>query len=104
MGYKSVCINCRIAFNNNANSPEKCLCCGETVILLPHRFRPPSKSNDEEWKTVKFLVQNGFPYQHIYKVQSLKKINVRENYAAYPKTLRDAKEFVKLYEAQSKLK
>ncbi|HYC84133.1 MAG TPA: hypothetical protein VEB86_02880 [Chryseosolibacter sp.] len=51
---------------------------------------------------MKYLVDNGFTYQHIYEEietkdkQKIKRINV-----AYPDNLRDAKEFVTKYRDQA---
>jgi len=80
------------------NCPE----CGQPMILMTHRFRPPKKDDDKKWLTVKFLVDNGFTYQHIYEEietkdkQKPKRINV-----SYPDNLRDAKEFVTKYRDQA---
>jgi len=80
------------------NCPE----CGQPMTLMTHRFRPPKKDDDKKWLTVKYLVDNGFTYQHIYEEietkdkQKIKRINV-----AYPDNLRDAKEFVTKYRDQA---
>lgn len=74
------------------------------MTLLSHRFRPPKKTDDKKWKTVKYLIENGFFYDHIYQ-----KIEVSDggsliyqNYATYPDNLRDAIEFVERYKEQAR--
>jgi hypothetical protein len=80
------------------NCPE----CGQAMTLMTHRFRPPKKEDEKKWLTVKYLVDNGFAYQHIYEEietkdkQKIKRINV-----AYPDNLRDAREFVTKYKDQA---
>ena len=78
--------------------------CGKEMILLPHRFRPPKKTDEEKWKTVKFLIENGFYYQHVYKDRRYIKLDVHENYISYPETLKEAKEFVEKYRDQARKK
>jgi len=49
------------------------------MTLLPHRFRPPKKSDDEKWKVVEYLLDKGFRYEKVGR--------------KVPENLRDAKEF-----------
>ena len=74
------------------------------MTLLPHRFKPPKKTEDKKWETVKFLIEHGFYYQHIYKkVETTENGNiVYENYAKYPENLKDAIEFVEKYKEQAR--
>ncbi|MDR7787008.1 hypothetical protein [Riemerella anatipestifer] len=71
MGYKKVCLECKDSFNrpfdNGSDLMYPCLECGGQMTLFPHRFRPPKKTEDKKWETVRFLVENGFNYQHIYE-------------------------------------
>jgi hypothetical protein len=82
--------------------PGNCPECGQSMTLMTHRFRPPKKDDDKKWLTVKYLIDNGFTYQHIYEdietkdKQKIKRINV-----PYPDNLRDAKEFVIKYKDQA---
>ena len=71
------------------------------MLLFPHRFRPPKKTDDRKWETVRFLIDNGFYYQHIYKPVEA---GAPKEYAAYPDNLRDAKEFVEKYKSQARAK
>lgn len=73
------------------------------MIMLPHRFKPPKKTDDKKWETVKFLIENGFYFQHVYKNVESKSngIIVSENYVKYPENIKDAKEFVEKYKNQA---
>lgn len=103
MGHKSVCLQCRKTFNrvfDNRGYP--CPHCKQPMVLLPHRFRPPGKNDDQKWETVKFLIENGFYYQHIWeKIEFNGKIIGEKGYVAYPENLRDAKAFVEKYKSQA---
>jgi hypothetical protein len=51
---------------------------------------------------VRFLVENGFIYHHVYlKVEVKNGIKSLEGYAKYPESLKEAKEFVVKYKAQA---
>ncbi|AWI26770.1 hypothetical protein HYN49_13180 [Flavobacterium pallidum] len=72
------------------------------MLLFPHRFKPPKKENIQEWEVVKYLIENGFKYQHIYKNVELKNgVMCFSGYADYPTNIRDAKEFVEKYIGQA---
>ena len=105
MGHKSVCVDCRKTFNRGFDSGSgreyKCPDCGKPMTLYPHRFRPPKKSDDSKWITVKYLLEHGFNYQHVHEPGEFGKIiNGREVFVEYPENLRDAKEFVEKYKNQ----
>ncbi len=107
MGYKSVCLECRKSLNRELDSSSDrlypCSECGKPMTLLPHRFRPPKKTDDKKWETVKYLIENGFYYQHVYqKVETKNARTTYENYAEYPDNIRDAKEFVEKYKEQAR--
>ena len=107
MGYKKVCLDCRLSlsrpidFGSGLSYP--CPTCSKPMILLPHRFRPPKKSDDKAWDLVRFYIANGFKYQHIYdqNEQITEQLSSRKDYVEYPDNLRDAKEFVLKYKAQA---
>ncbi len=106
MGYKSVCIECRKSLNRpldmGSDRLYPCPECGKPMILLPHRFRPPKKSEDKKWETVKYLIDNGFYFQHIYEIVETKNGVVSyQNFVAYPDNIRDAKEFVEKFKEQA---
>ncbi len=106
MGYKNVCISCRKAFNmgTDYNTIRESLCpdCGMPMTLMTHRFRPPKKTDNQKWETVKFLVENGFPYQHVSEDVTPKDIGKpTKKYAVYPDNLREARQFVEKYKEQA---
>lgn len=109
MGRKKVCLSCKLCFNREVTfDTEKvhlCPQCGKSMKLLPHRFRPPKKTDKKAWQLASFLIDNGFSYQHIYQVGSNEFIKSKyDNYIPYPKNLKDAKEFVEQYKMYSKRK
>ena len=84
MGHKKLCLDCRICLNrdfDNGNNEKKypCPICRKEMILLPHRFRPPLKSNEGKWKAIEYLIEKGFRYEHTL--------------CDVPENLRDAKAF-----------
>lgn len=96
MGFKVVCFNCQKAFNKsiylNAFSlicPE----CGGEMVKLSHRFRPPKKEDNKKWEVIKFLIENGFTFQHIHTETG---VNVR-----YPETITEAQEFIIKFKGQA---
>jgi DNA-directed RNA polymerase subunit RPC12/RpoP len=106
MGHKKVCFNCKKAFSLGTDFSVKhgstCPECGRQAFVLQHSFRPPSRDDNKAWKIVEFLKDHGFVYQHIYKDISKKNgIVSYENYADYPTTMDQAKEFVLKYRDQA---
>ena len=102
MGYKNVCLECHLAFNNANRSVQlPCPVCRKTMIWMPHRFRPPGKADKEAWAVVKFLVENGFDYGHIYEPIP-DNINGASRLAKYPSTLREAKEFIQQHKDKTR--
>jgi DNA-directed RNA polymerase subunit RPC12/RpoP len=106
MGYKKVCFSCRKAFSlgtdftvtHGSTCPE----CGHEAIVLQHSFRPPKRDDIARWKVVEFLRNNGFVYQHIYKdIRKKNGVVSYENYADYPTTMSEAKDFVREYKDQA---
>lgn len=89
MGHKKVCFTCRKAFSLyeyeakiiNLTCPE----CGLSTILINHKFRPPKREDIKQWQLAKFLVDNGFHFQHVYKDHVL---------IPYPTNMEDARTFV----------
>lgn len=108
MGHKKVCLECKVTLNRPFDSGSEltypCSECGKEMTLLPHRFRPPKKTEDKKWETVKFLIDNGFYYQHIYEnvTKTVNGFIKFENLVNYPENIRDAKEFVEKYKSQAR--
>lgn len=95
MGYKNICIDCRLSFSegNNLekmNKNKSCPECGEIMTFVHQKFKAPKKSDDKQWKKVAFLIENGFRFEPIF-------IEIKNGVfmpVSYPKTLSEAKEFV----------
>jgi predicted RNA-binding Zn-ribbon protein involved in translation (DUF1610 family) len=102
MGHKKVCLDCKISFNREFDSGSEltypCPECGKSMTLLPHRFRPPKKTDENKWEVVKFLIDNGFYYQHISEPITID----NTKYVEYPDNLREAEEFVMKYKNQAR--
>lgn len=94
MGYKNICLNCRITKNLGTDYNDfheaNCSQCGTPMVFVNHSFRPPKKADAKGWEVVKFLVNHGFKYKHISHPEE-------NGYASYPKTMKEAKEFVIKY-------
>lgn len=99
MGYKKTCFRCKKSFNRpiDFGSGRKYPCpgCGDEMILMSHKFRPPAKSNTKKWKLVEFLARKGFIFQSILETPYGGK------YVNYPTNLRQAEEFVVKFKEQS---
>jgi hypothetical protein len=108
MGYKKVCLDCRKAFNRPINTENIhisiCPQCEKPMTELYHLFQPSKQSDLKKWNVVKFLVDNGFKYYHVWE-QVFKnekgEILGTANYAKYPQSMKDAKEFIELYKEQA---
>jgi hypothetical protein len=96
MGNKIVCISCKKVFNTGTDFaghvPKSCGICGAKFILVNQKYKAPKLTDVKAWKLVEFLLENGFVYQHIVKVNG--------EQVPYPKTMDDAKEFVAKYKSQ----
>jgi len=99
MGYKNICFECRKAFNQgtdfNIIRKAKCPNCGMEMEQVTHHFRPPKQKDIKKWETAKYLMRNGFIYQHIYKIVGSGLL------VKYPENMRDAKEFINKYKEQA---
>jgi len=71
---------------------------------LSHLFQPPKQSDNKKWNIVRFLVDNGFKYNHVRESvfkNSDGEISERQNYTKYPESMKDAKEFIEKYKEQA---
>ncbi len=106
MGYKAVCIDCRKSINRaldfGSDREYPCSVCGKPMTLLSHLFKPPKKTDTKQWETVKYLIESGFNYQHIYKtVEKMNGVIISyKDYVSYPDNLKEAKEFIEKYKDQ----
>lgn len=103
---KKLCFNCKKSFNMSSEdlrrSNFKCPECGNLTIAVTHRFRPPKVDDNRKWEVVKFLIKNGFPYQHISIYESDRHgIQRFVRYARYPENMIDAIGFVEQYKVQA---
>jgi hypothetical protein len=73
------------------------------MIILSHKFRPPKKTDDKKWETVKYLIENGFYYEHVYPKDETNSKGIKSyiTYVKYPENISDAKEFVEKYKKQA---
>ena len=60
------------------------------MTLLNEKFKAPAKDDSTQWDIVKFFVDNGFKYQTLYD-------SVSGEIVPYPRTKKDAEEFVRKY-------
>ncbi len=107
MGQKVVCLNCKKSYNTGTDFNDRrdsiCPECGKPMIHLPHRFRPPKKTDSKKWDTVKYLIGNGFYYQHIYEIiENEGTVGPRQIQVDYPENIKDAQEFVLKYKDQAR--
>ncbi len=91
------CLECcksyKREFNLSKGCPEKLICpdCAGDAYNFGRHFKPPKKTDKKQWAKIKFLFENGFRFQKI-------RINSNHNESVpYPKTLKEAKEFVIKY-------
>ena len=103
---KKLCLDCKKSFqmsSQDANlSNLKCPEWGKYTITITHRFRPPKIDNDRKWDVVKFLVKNGFQYQHISIFEHDRHgIQRFIAYAKYPENMSDAIEFIDKFKEQA---
>ncbi len=109
MGHKKVCLECKKILNRPFDSGSEltypCPECGQPMLLLPHRFRPPKKGDNKKWEVVRFLISEGFYYQHIHKIEEVKiGLDSKREFVEYPDNMRDARDFVARYKDQAIIK
>jgi hypothetical protein len=63
---------------------------------LGRHFRPPKRNDDAQWAKVEYLIQNGFAFHKVYDDEN--------RHVPYPKTLAEAKQFVKKYKDKAWIK
>lgn len=73
----------------------KCRTCGKPAHILHHKFKPPKKKDKKAWRTVEFLIQNGFDFssEYIPLIDDKNQFwgNLKVN---YPDNLEDSKLFI----------
>ena len=92
------CTDCRRSFKRpggvGAPFERVCPACQGTAINLGRHFKPPRRADDEQWAKVCYLVKHGFFFQHVYESARGGAI------IRYPRTLAEARSFVKKYARQ----
>ena len=61
MGYKNVCINCRLSLSEGTNyelfnTNKTCPTCKSKMYFVNEKFKASKKSNDKEWKIYRVFV------------------------------------------------
>jgi len=89
--FPHACFHCRKSFKKPASSsPRICPECTGELTRLSRKFKPPKARDTAQWAKVKFLVEHGFLFYSVYESAALGGARV-----PYPKTLEEAREFVK---------
>lgn len=98
------CFECKTAHKRHFDSspcdyPRSMACPvrNSKMVNLGRHFKAPKKSDEAQWKKVKFLVDHGFVFQHIYELRE----DGGHYKVEYPKTLSEAHEFIVKYEEQA---
>lgn len=94
----NVCFECRKVFRKpESENLWKCPNCAEEMAALNRKFSAPKSTDIKQWKKVKFLVEHGFLFHSIYKMKE-KGVYYK---VRYPKTLKEAEQFVNTYADQA---
>lgn len=100
MGNKSVCLECRISFSYGMDYfdiiSRICPQCKNEMVNVDYKFRAPKKDNLKKWEAIRYLLEDGFYFQHIYENNS----SANNKAVKYPLNLKDAKIFVEKYISQ----
>ena len=90
------CLECRKAFKRHNDTDAltmKCPDCGGSAHRTGRKFKPPKRSDLQQWEKVRLLLEHGFRF-----------FSVRDDsgrYARYPNTLAEARECVRKYRSQA---
>lgn len=94
MGYKNVCVNCRISLSEGTNyelfnTNKTCPTCKSKMYFVNEKFKAPKKSNDKEWKIIEYLLLSGYDFRNLYcgHEQCI--------YFEFPKNLQEAETFIR---------
>ena len=94
--YAFCCLDCRKSFKRAVQFGDyprefPCLECGGVSYNFGRHFKPPKKSNNSQWRKIRFLFDHGFRFQKIRVPRS----SVPS--IPYPATLEEARDFVVRY-------
>jgi predicted amidophosphoribosyltransferase len=96
--FPNLCFECRKSFKK-PHSAEVRICpeCGGPLVEVSRKFSAPKSTDKPQWEKVQFLTEHGFIFQSVYEQREDKgHYKVR-----YPKTLKEAYEFVTKYKDQA---
>ncbi len=92
------CLSCKTAHKRHVEGSlsdyplnMECPICKSTTFNLGRHFKAPKISDKDQWKKEAFLIENGFLFQKIRPEENC------QDSVSYPKTLKEAKEFVIKY-------
>lgn len=89
------CFTCRRSFKRPGERPtppeRTCPHCGGPAHNLGRHFKAPAADDRAQWAKVRFLVEHGFPFQHVYDPAHGRRP------VPYPETLKEARAFVQQY-------
>ena len=89
--FPHVCLACRKSFKKPLSlTRRRCSECKAELIQLSRKFKAPKSRDTQQWAKVRFLVEHGFSFYSVYERTALGEIRVQ-----YPRTLEEAREFVK---------
>ena len=94
MGYKNVCVNCRISLSEGTNyelfnTNKTCPICNGKMYFVNEKFKAPKKSNDKEWKIIEYLLLSGYDFRNPYCGQE------QCIYFEFPKNLQEVEAFIR---------
>ena len=96
--FPNLCFECRKSFKKpRAEEARICPECGGPLVEVGRKFSVPKSNDKHQWEKVRFLVENGFLFQSVYEQREDK----GHYKVSYPKTLKEAQEFVVKYAAQA---
>lgn len=97
MSYKSVCTNCKKAFNqgNNFEQPISLVCpqCRQPMFFANQKFKPPKKEDNKKWEIIKALFEGGYDFQSFYQ-----EVYPNNNFVSFPKKLNEVESFLQAYQ------
>lgn len=96
--FPNVCFQCRKSFKK-PQSPESSFCpkCGGSLTELSRKFSAPKSTDKAQWEKIKYLIEHGFLFQSVYEQLE----DGGQYKVAYPKSIKEAQEFVIKYREQS---
>lgn len=96
--FPNLCFECRKCFKKPQSEKSRiCPECGGPLVEVSRKFSAPKSTDKPQWEKVRFLVQYGFIFQSVYEQGE----DSGHYKVTYPKTLKEAQEFVIKYKEQA---